>query len=181
MVSRFNRNNSEYRIEVTDYSQFNDYSSGNEEDWNAGITRLQTEIIAGEVPDILDISLLSADRLGTKGILEDLYPYLEADPELNLTDLNEHVLQAFEENGHLYQTVGNFYVLTTAGLSNVVGDQIGWNMDEFNAAMQMLQAENPNSTVFGAYMTKDTALTFLLYKRISPLMHKGDERKKRRS
>ena len=163
MVSRFNRNNSEYRIEVTDYSQFNDYSSGNEEDWNAGITRLQTEIIAGEVPDILDISLLSAYRLGTKGILEDLYPYLEADPELNLTDLNEHVLQAFEENGHLYQTVGNFYVLTTAGLSNVVGDQIGWNMDEFNAAMQMLQAENPNSTVFGAYMTKDTALTFLLY------------------
>jgi len=26
-----------------------------------------------------------------------------------------------------------------------------------------------------------SALTFLLYKRISPLMHKGDERKKRRS
>ena len=163
MVSRFNRNNTEYRIEVTDYSQYNDYSSGNEEDWNAGITRLQTEIIAGDVPDILDISLLSADRLGTKGILEDLYPYIEADPELNRSDLIEHVIQAFEENGHLYQTVGNFYVLTTAGLSGVVGDQIGWNMDQFNAAMQMLQAENPNCTVFDIYTTKDTALTFLLY------------------
>ena len=163
MISRFNRTNTEYRIEVTDYSQYNNYSSGNEEDWNAGITRLQTEIIAGDVPDILDISLLSADRLGTKGILEDLYPYIDSDPELNRSDLIEHVIQAFEENGHLYQTVGNFYVLTTGGLSHVVGDQIGWNMDAFNAAMQTLQAENPNSTVFDVYTTKDTALTFLLY------------------
>ena len=163
MVSRFNRSNPDYRIEVTDYSQYNDYSSANEEDRNAGINRLQTEIIAGDMPDLLDISLLSADRLGSKGLVEDLYPYMDADPELNRSDLLEHVLQAFEENGKLYQTVGNFYVLTTAGLSSVVGDQIGWNMDQFHEAMSRLQAENPNCTVFERYTTQDLALTFLLY------------------
>ena len=163
MVSRFNRSNSEYRIEVTDYSEFNDYSSGNPEDWNAGITRLQTEIIAGDVPDILDISLMSADRLGTKGILEDLYPYMDADPELDRSQLFEHVLSAFEENGKLYQTVGNFYVLTTAGLSSVVGDQMGWTMEQFNEALARLQAENPDCTVFDVYTTRDIMLDFLLY------------------
>ncbi len=163
MVSRFNRSNTEYRIEVTDYSQYNDYSSANEEDWNAGITRLQTEIIAGDVPDLLDISLLSAERLGSKGILTDLYPYIDADPEFGREDLLEHVLEAFDEDGKLYQTVGNFYVLTTAGMSEVVGDKIGWNMSDFEAAMQRLQAENPNCTVFDRYTTKDLALTFLLY------------------
>ena len=163
MVSRFNRSNPDYRIEVTDYSQFNNYSSANEDERNAGINRLQTEIIAGDMPDILDISLLSADRLGSKGLVEDLYPYMDADPELNRSDLLEHVIQAFEENGKLYQTVGNFYILTTAGLSRVVGDHIGWTMDEFQEAMSRLQAENPNCTVFERYTTQDLALTFLLY------------------
>lgn len=163
MVSRFNRSNPDYRIEVTDYSQYNDYTSANEEERNAGINRLQTEIIAGDMPDILDISLLSADRLGSKGLVEDLYPYMDADPELNRTDLLEHVLTAFEENGKLYQTVGNFYILTTCGLSSVVGDQIGWTMDQFHEAMSRLQSENPNCTVFERYTTQDLALTFLLY------------------
>ena len=163
MVSRFNRSNPDYRIEVTDYAQFNNYSSANEDERNAGINRLQTEIIAGDMPDILDISLLSADRLGSKGLVEDLYPYMDADPELNRSDLLEHVIQAFEENGMLYQTVGNFYILTTAGLSRVVGDHIGWTMDEFQDAMSRLQAENPNCTVFERYTTQDLALTFLLY------------------
>ena len=148
---------------MTDYSQYNDYTSANEEERNAGINRLQTEIIAGDMPDILDISLLSADRLGSKGLVEDLYPYMDADPELNRTDLLEHVLTAFEENGKLYQTVGNFYILTTCGLSSVVGDQIGWTMDQFHEAMSRLQSENPNCTVFERYTTQDLALTFLLY------------------
>ena len=163
MITRFNRNNPDYHIEVTDYAQYDDYTSDNAEDWRAGINRLQTEIIAGNIPDILDISLLSADRLGTKGILEDLYPYIDADPEFGRSDLLEHVLATFEENGKLYQTVSNFYILTTGGLSNVVGDQIGWNMDAFNAAYEQLKAVNPHATVFDLYTTRSDVLSFLLY------------------
>ena len=163
MVSRFNRSQTEYRIEVTDYSAYNDYSSMNPADWNAGLTRLQTELIAGNVPDLIDISLLPVSRLGEKGLLEDLKPYIEADAELSMEQLNSHVLQAFEENGKLFQTVSNYYVMTTLGLSDVVGEQPGWTMEAFNAAMQRLQAENRDATVFDVYTTRDDALTFLLY------------------
>ena len=163
MVSRFNRSQSEYRIEITDYSQYNDYTSSNPEDWNAGLTKLQTELIAGNVPDIIDISLLPAGRLGEKGLLEDLLPYIDADEELSREQLNMHVLEAFEENGKLYQTVGNYYILTALGLSDVVGEDLGWTMEDFTAAMQGLQAENRDSTVFDVYTTRDDALNFLLY------------------
>ena len=163
MISRFNRSQTEYRIEVTDYSQFNDYSSSNPEDWDAGLTRLQTELIAGNVPDIIDISLLPVSRLGEKGLLEDLLPYIDADAELSRDQLNMHVLEAFEEQGKLFQTVSNYYVMTTLGLRDVVGDRLGWTMEDFSAAMQRLQAEHPDSTVFDVYTTRDSALTFLMY------------------
>ncbi len=163
MVSRFNRSQSEYRIEITDYSQYNDYTSANPEDWNAGLTKLQTELIAGNVPDIIDISLLPASRLGEKGLLEDLMPYIDADGELSREQLNMHVLDAFSDNGKLYQTVGNYYILTTLGLRDVVGDRMGWTMADLTAAMGGLQAQNPESTVFDVYTTRDDALNFLLY------------------
>ncbi len=163
MVIRFNRTNPDYRIEVTDYSEYDDYSSDDEADWNAGVNRLQTEIIAGNAPDLIDISLLSADRFGSSGLLTDLYPLIDADPELNRSDLNEHVLAAFEEDGKLYQTVSNYYILTTAGLASRVGNQMGWTMDSLQQAMQNLRAENPESTVFDRFITADDVLTFLLY------------------
>ena len=163
MVIRFNRTNPNYRIEVTDYSEYDDYSSDDEADWNAGVNRLQTEIIAGNAPDLIDISLLSADRFGSSGLLTDLYPLIDADPELSREDLNEHVLSAFEEDGKLYQTVSNFYILTTAGLAARVGDQMGWSMENLREAMQKLREENADSTVFDRFITADDVLTFLLY------------------
>ena len=173
MVSRFNRSQSEYRIELTDYAQYNDYTTGNPEDWNAGLTRLQTELIAGNIPDIIDISLLPSARLGEKGILEDLLPYIQSDPELGEQRLNMHVLEAFADKGKLYQTVSNFYVMTTAALSEVAGDRIGWTMEDFSAAMQRLQSEHPESTVFDVYTTRDDALSFLLYLKMDDFVDWG--------
>ena len=163
MVIRFNRTNPDYRIEVTDYSEYDDYTSEDQADWNAGVNRLQTEIIAGNAPDLIDISLLSADRFGSSGLLTDLYPLIDADPELDRSDLNGHVLSAFEEDGKLYQTVSNFYILTTAGLASRVGNQMGWTMENLQEAMKTLRQENPESTVFDRFLTADDVLTFLLY------------------
>ncbi len=167
MVSRFNRAQTEYRIEITDYSRYNDYTSTEESDWNAGLTRLQTELIAGNVPDLIDVSLLPVSRLGDKGMLEDLLPYIDSDPELSREQLNMHVLEAFEEQGRLYQTVSNYYVLTTLGLSAAVGERMGWTMEEFTAAMRQMQAESPDCTVFDVYTTRSDALTSLLYLKLS--------------
>src|SRR5699024_1133057 len=76
-ILEFNRSNKDYRIEVIDYSEYN-----TDEDYNAGLTRLNTEIGAGNVPDILSTSGLPIRQYGAKDILEDLWPYIEGDTEL---------------------------------------------------------------------------------------------------
>ena len=69
-VIKFNRASKDVRIELIDYSQYN-----NEKDWSAGLTKLTTEIMAGNMPDIISVSeQIPYRQLAAKGLLEDLYP-----------------------------------------------------------------------------------------------------------
>ena len=151
MIVDFNRSNDKYRIEVTDYSQYN-----NEEDgYDAGLTKLNTEIMAGNIPDILDISNLNYVQLASKGLIEDLYPYIDADEELDRSDYFENVLAAMEVDGKLCATVPGFYINAVMGSSKVVGDTPGWTYDEFNEALaSMPEGCEP----FDQYVTRDTIL-----------------------
>lgn len=151
MIIKFNRSNDRYRIEVTDYSEYNNDRDG----WDAGQTKLNTEILSGNVPDLFCLNGLNYSQLAARGILEDLYPYLDADPELNRSDFFSNVLQAFEVNGKLCQTVSGFYITSAIGAASVVGDRPGWTYDEFNAAL----ASMPDGcTAFDQYVTRDAIL-----------------------
>ena len=151
MIVKFNRSNDKYRIEVTDYSEYNNEENG----YDAGLTKLNTEIMAGNVPDILDIGNLNYVQLASKGIIEDLYPYLEADGELSKDDYFENVLGAMEVDGKLCCTVPGFYIQAVMGASKVVGDTPGWTYDEFNEALaSMPEGCEP----FDQYVTRDTIL-----------------------
>ncbi len=96
-VIEFNRNNDEYRIKVIDYAT-DDY------DWNAAVTNLQNDIVAGNVPDMIDLSSLNMPwrNWAAKGILTDLYPLMEADGEFDKEELLQNVRTAYEEEGSLY-------------------------------------------------------------------------------
>ena len=97
-ILAFNNASPDCRIEVTDYSIYN-----TAEDRTAGITRLVTEISAGKVPDILNVSTLGAEGWQARGLFEDLWPYIDSDPELGREELMEGVFQALETGGKLYQ------------------------------------------------------------------------------
>ena len=143
-VIRFNRS-SNVRIEVIDYSQYN-----TEDDWNAGMTKLTTEIMAGSMPDIIAMQSLPYQQMAAKGLLEDLYPYMEKDSEVNREDFMPNVLEALEVGGKLCSTVTSFYVTTLAGASSVVGEEPGWSFDELRAA---LAAMPEGCTVLNQYTT----------------------------
>ena len=65
-VAEFNKENAPYYIEVVDYLQM-----GSAEDLNTGLTKLHTEIISGNVPDILcTLGALPLDLYIAKGMLE---------------------------------------------------------------------------------------------------------------
>ena len=125
-IVRFNRTSTTHRIRVIDYSEFN-----TEDDWQAGLTRLSTEIIAGNVPDILDVRNIPFRQYAAKGLLLDLYTLIDSDPDFNRSDFMESAFRAAEINDSLYQIFPSFYIISMVGHPSVVGSEPGWNMEEF--------------------------------------------------
>lgn len=61
-----------------------------------------TDLTAGKVPDIIYLNnMMPARRMEAQGILEDLWPYIEADPELGRDALMTRPLEAMEYKGGL--------------------------------------------------------------------------------
>lgn len=133
-IVKFNRGSDKYRIDVVDYSQYN-----TPDDYSAGQTKLLTEIMAGNVPDILSVSSeLPYRRLAAKGLLEDLTPYIEADKELKLADFFPNVIAALTVDGKLCAACSSFGVQTVAGAASVVGDTPGWTYDDYFEALKKM-------------------------------------------
>ena len=153
-VIDFNRKSDSVHITVKDYSEYN-----TEEDYSAGLTKLQTEIIAGNCPDIIDMQGMSASQLASKGLLEDLYPYFDADPELNRDDYLPNALKAAEYDGKLIHTASYFTLGTVVGASSIVGEEPGITYDGLYAALK----EMPDGcTPFDVTTTRDEILNICL-------------------
>lgn len=154
VVEQFNRKSTTHRIDVIDYSTFN-----SDEDWRLGLLRLNTEMITGNRPDILDIRFMPIQNYASKGLLVDLYPFLDADPELSRDDLLENLLIASEIDGSLYRLIPAFELITMFGNPGILGDYPGWTVEEFlDVILDNPQAERP----IGNNGTKMALLSFLI-------------------
>lgn len=131
-VVDFNRHNDKVRIQILDYSEFNDYENG---DYDAGRTKLLTEILSGNVPDIIALDQLPYKQFAAKGLLEDLYPYIERDPDMSREDFFPNVFQALEVDGKLYEITPSFNVQTLIGAASVVGTKPGWTYQDLKDAL----------------------------------------------
>ena len=146
-VLRFNRSQSDVRIRLRDYSEF---VSG--EDYEAGITKLLTEILAGDMPDLLALDNLPYAQLAAKGLLEDLYPLIDADPDMERGDYFPNVLKSMEAGGGLYEVTPGFSIITALGASEIVGDTPGWTYEDFTAALEKMPE---GCQAFGPYMSRE--------------------------
>lgn len=154
----FNKKNASngYRIEVVDYSQYN-----TSDDYSAGLTKLQTEIVSGKVPDILSTDSLPMRQYSAKGLFYNLYEFIDADTELGGRDaLFMPLFEALEQDGELYQIGPEFTVMTAMALKSVVGDVTSWTVDDVMTAFDTL-AEG--ATLSSNYMTRDQLLTLIIY------------------
>ena len=131
-IVQFNRSSDKYRIEVVDYSQYN-----TDDDPSGGLSRFNTEVIAGNIPDILATDNMPISQLAGKDLLEDLWPYIDGDTELGGREaLMQHVFDvASDEEGRLLQVFSNFSISTVAGATSVVGDRTSWTLADLQAAL----------------------------------------------
>ena len=149
-IINFNKNSATTRITVKDYSSFN-----TEDDYNAGATKLSTEIIAGNVPDIIVFNNLPMSTYRDKGLLEDLYPYLKNDAELKDDVLYEPLKPLEGEDGTLPAIATSYSLNTYAGASSVVGDEPGWTVKEMKEALSRMPA---GASIFSPTTTRTDLL-----------------------
>ena len=162
---RFNRSHDTVRLEYKDYTQYN-----TEDDYSAGLTKFMTEVMAGTLPDIVPLGQLPYKQLASKGLPEDLYPYIDSDKDLKREDIFPNLLSALEVDGGLYQIVSSFSVETLSGAASIVGDTPGWTYDQFNEAL----AKMPEGcTPLEPYITRDQVLSALLYADLDSFVNWG--------
>jgi len=137
-VIEFNRNSQEYRIQIKDYYDQEEYV-----DYNKIMEKLNNDIIAGNMPDILLVnSEMPFDSYVSKGLFYDLYKLMEKDENFNKEDYFTNVLDVLSVNGKLYSISPSFTVNTVAIKSKFVNPgATGWTMGELQALLTKLPPE----------------------------------------
>ncbi len=126
-VVNYNKTNTKYRITIRDYSSYMTM-----DDYMAGYTQLNNDIIAGKMPDILVVNdNVKVENYIAKGLVADVGKLIESDPELSGLEYMENVFDAYRIDGTLYHVIPAFSVNTVLGKKSVVGDRTGWNMAEY--------------------------------------------------
>lgn len=129
-VNKFNQTRQDCQIQLVEYSDPHMPMEGYE--------RMIVDIIAGNVPDILCLDRLPAEKFGAKGLFEDLWPYIESDPELGRDALMSRVLECAEQEGKLYYIFDGFSIVTAAAPAGVAGDRLGWTLEDMRAALEQM-------------------------------------------
>lgn len=151
-VIDFNRASQDTRIVMKDYSQYNTY-----DDYTVGQTKLNNDIITGNMPDILvtnEYNPLPIENYISKGLIADVGKLIAEDPELSKTEFVQNVFDAYKVNGNLYYVVPQFQVFTYLAKQSLVGDRTSWTMKEMQ---QVLAGMGSEAQAFGD-MTRESFL-----------------------
>lgn len=122
----FNRINKEYQIEFIDYSS----------DTEDPIAKMNADIIAGNIPDIIDLNYVSVEQYADKGLLVDLSSYVEKDSEICSEDFIESVWKAMHIDNKLYYIASDFGIDTIIGRTKDVGEDAGWTFEELKTVLE---------------------------------------------
>lgn len=149
----FNKNSEEYRISILDY----DALYGTDDDWRAGINRLNTDIVSGKVPDILLLdNSMPVDSYISKGLFADLKPFIEKDEAFSIEDFMPNVIEACCVDGKLYSLVPSYSIDTLVAKTSEVGKERGWTVQD----VKDLLASKPEGTQFLNNIDRDSMLQY---------------------
>jgi hypothetical protein len=167
IVTAFNRSSNTHFIQIIDYTI---HAGDGDDGWMMAIDRLSLDITTGKIPDILlGTYEMPISRYAEIGLLEDLYPFIDSDPELSRGSFVEGVLESTENDGGLYRVFPYFFITSIVGNPTVLGENPGWDMDEFLAVL----AANPQADIpLGKWETRDTFFRFVFNNNLDWLVDK---------
>ena len=111
------------------------------------------------MPDLIANNMqMPIRQYAAKGLLEDLWPYIDADPEYSRDKLMTKPLESLQTDGKLYQLPIDFGVTTAIGLGKVVDGYDTWTLADVNDALSKLtDAINELNTLTNAVLNNTSA------------------------
>lgn len=124
---------------------------------------LALRLTAGDVPDLVLMSSSYLDEAGdmvntASNVFADLYPYLDADPELGRDSFLPNMLDGLTTNGELHALYNSTEIISLSALEKYVGDGKNLSIDDYRRII----AENDElAAMFGPWMTKSNLLGWI--------------------
>lgn len=149
-IVAFNKASDSVHIVISDYSQYS-----TTDDYNAGITKLNTEIMAGQIPDLFVVSQLPMEQYIAAGVIEPLNGFFEKETEFTLDSLVPQVRDAASVDGKLYMAYPSFQVDTVIALKRIADQYDAWTPEAVDDALSQLQ---DNASIFSVGYTQSDVL-----------------------
>lgn len=146
----FNKQNAEYRIRFIDYSQYN-----TDNDWKAGITKLNNDIISGNIPDMFSLEELPLENYISKSLIADLKTFMDSDEDFNEEEFMQNILHATEQNGKIYSLIVSYSINCLISANDYFDGKTSVSMKEFYE----LRKKMPDSQLFMPYCNRSDLLT----------------------
>lgn len=149
-INRYNRSQNDYRIAVADYSKYN-----TEEDYSAGLTKLQNDMTSGIVADLVCVDGMPYESFCNKGLFLDLSDRVSG---LSGDEYFTSYFDALRYGSKLYRMGFSFNVNTMIAKSSKVNGKTGISVTEFMDIVNGL----PKDVAPFEDTTKDSALDILV-------------------
>lgn len=125
LAGQFNTEQNKYNVEIRTYSSEEQKS------------RMESEIVSGSGPDLIDLNCIYVKEYVNKGLLENLHPYLEDSQSLKREELVESVLRVNTVENILTCIPSSFMIDILAGKASEIGSRDTWTIEEFQEYLQL--------------------------------------------
>lgn len=158
-ILEFNKSNPSYKMIYKSY--VDDTIQWTEDTYNNAVTAMNMDLIGDNPPDIIDLSYVNIPNLTSKGVLEDLTPYLGKSTVIKREDFVPSALNGYTFDGTLVTIPRSMHVYTLLGKKSMVGEKEGCTIED----LMQLSNRYPDSDLM-AYSTKESVLAqFLRFNR----------------
>ena len=145
----------EYHYEITCYGA-------------GDLDKLLVSLTAADAPDLV---IFDGGINTASAYFEDLYPWLDADPELSRESFLPRLLEDLSVNGELHELWTGVNVSTIVARASDVGDGRGLTTADYD---RILAENDVYQAVFQSFMSKENLLSFVAQVGISRYVNKAD-------
>lgn len=153
-VTEYNRYQQGVQIQIVEYYK----DRGEPDGYDRGRDQMKLDIVTGKAPDILDVSAVDYDIFAEKGVLADLYGFMQEDADCSKDMMISSVIEAYETNGSLYCISPSFLLWTMWGTQTVTGGRTGVTLEEM---IQILQENGRDLSAIDGFSADEPVLRTL--------------------